>query len=116
MTGDKGLNKQRVKVTETFRVVWYEDVNSDILKEVTYTKVVCELRPQKDNPNRTQITIGGKKYIFPGNVATPIASLKLTNTIINSVLSLHGVKLAWYDVIFLSFNPDGQIIICQNQD
>ena len=97
-TGEKGIKKQQVAVTETFRVIKYEDVPADRIKEVTYTKLVCEVRPHKNNPNRTRITIGGNIIIYPGDVATPIDSLKLTNIIINSVLFRHGAIFFCFDV------------------
>ena len=93
-TGDKGLKKQLIEGTETFRVIKYEDVPANRSKEVTYTKVVCEVRPQKYDPNRTLLTIGGHRIIYPGDVATPTASLELLKMIVNSVLSGHGVKFA----------------------
>ena len=57
--------------TETFQVIRYENVPADRRNNVTYTKVVCKVRAQKDNPNRTRIAIGGKKFIYLGDVATP---------------------------------------------
>ena len=61
-------------------------------------KVVCGVRPQKDDPNRTRITIGGNRIIYPGDLATPTASLELLKIIINISLSLHGAEFAWFDV------------------
>ena len=60
--------------------------------------MVCEERPQEADPNRTRITIGGNRSIYPGEVATPTASLELVKLIINSVLSRHGAKFAWFEV------------------
>ena len=91
-TGDKGVKKQRVAGKETFRVIRYKDIPSDRKNEVTYTKLVCKVLPQKDNPNIMWITIEGNIIIYPGDVATPTASLELTKIIINSVLSSHGAK------------------------
>ena len=62
---------------ETFRVIRYEDVPTDRRKEVTYTKVVCKVRLQEDNPNRIRITIGGNIIIYPGYVVTPQLPLNL---------------------------------------
>ena len=62
-TGDKGINKKRVSGTETLQVIQYKYVPSDRRKEVTYMKVVCEVLPQKDDPNRNRITIGGNIII-----------------------------------------------------
>ena len=80
--------------TETFCVIWYEHLPVDRRKEVSDTKVVCEVRPPKEDPNRTRITIDGNRIIYPGDVATPTASLELLKMIVNSVLSGHGVKFA----------------------
>ena len=114
-TGNKGIKKQRVVGAETFRVIWYEDVTVERRNEVTYTKLVCKLLPQKEDPNRNRIIIDGNIIIFPGDGATPTDSLKLTKIIINFFISLHGVKFACFNVKLLSCHPDGQIRICQNQ-
>ena len=81
-----------------FQVIKHGYTPKECPKEVTYTKVVCEVRPQKEDPNRTWITIGGNRIIYPGEVSTPTASLELVKLIINSVLSCHGAKFACFDV------------------
>ncbi len=48
--------------------------------------VVCKVRPEKNNPNHIQITIGGNRICYPGNVGTNTASLELLKLLINSVL------------------------------
>ena len=49
--------KQRVEGTDTFRPIMHANIPSSHRHEVTYTKVVCEVQPQKEDPNRTRITI-----------------------------------------------------------
>ena len=93
-TGFKGLKKQRVAGTETFKFIRCEDVPANRRKKITYTKVVCELRPQKDDPNRTRMTIGGNRIIYPRDVEKPTASLNTINIIINSVISHHGARFS----------------------
>ncbi len=56
-------------------------------KEVCHTMVVCEVRPDKDDPDRTRITICGNCICFPGDVSTNTASLELVKLLLNSVLS-----------------------------
>ena len=56
------------------------------------------MRPQKADPNRTRITIGGSRIIYPGDVATPTGSLELVKLIINSVLSRHDSKFVSFDI------------------
>ena len=96
--GTVGPKKERVAVTETFQVIKHGDIPKDRLKEVTYNKAVCEVRPQKVDPNLTRITIGGNSIIYPGEVETPTASLELVKIIINSLLSRHGAKFAYFGV------------------
>ena len=80
-----GPKKQQVAGTGMFQVIKNGNIPKDRLKEVTYTKVVREVRPQKENTNRRRITIGGNRIIYLGEVSTPIASLDLVKLIINSV-------------------------------
>ena len=39
--------EKRVEGTDTFLVIHYYDIPADTRKEITYTSVVCEVRPQK---------------------------------------------------------------------
>jgi hypothetical protein len=80
-------NSKRVAGTNTFFCIDYKDIPLHKRKEIYHTMVVCEVRPEKDNPNRTQITIGGNRICYPGNVGTNTASLELLKLLLNSVLS-----------------------------
>ena len=59
---------------------------------------MCEVRPGKDDPNQTRITVNGGDIYYDGNVATPTGSLELVKLMINSVLSRHGAKFACFDI------------------
>ena len=50
--------EQCIQGTYTFFVINYHNIPDNRHKEITYTSVVCEVRPQKEDPNRTRITIG----------------------------------------------------------
>ena len=73
-TGGNGIGK-RVEGTDTFHVVNFEDIPKDRINKICYTSVVCEVRPGKKDPNRTQITICGTNVCYPGGVGTNAASL-----------------------------------------
>jgi hypothetical protein len=60
--------------------------------------VVCEVCPEKDDPDFTRITIGSKRICYPGNVGTNTALLELVKLLLNSVLSRKG---AWFSTIDL---------------
>ena len=61
--GTNGTRRQHIAGTETFKVIRYQYTPQDRRKEVCHTKVVCEVRPQKEDPYRTRITIGGNRII-----------------------------------------------------
>ena len=52
-TGSRGPKKQQVVGTETFKAVLYENIPRDRRSQITYSKVVCEVRLQETDPNRT---------------------------------------------------------------
>eukprot|EP00804_Cyclotella_cryptica_P000822 CCRYP_001069-RA/>CCRYP_001069-RA protein AED:0.19 eAED:0.19 QI:0/0/0/1/1/1/2/0/711 len=87
-----------VEGTDTFYVIDYEDIPINRRKEITYTKVVCKVRPEKDDPNRTRITIGGNRICYPGDVGTRTAPLELVKLMINSVLSRQNAKFCTFDI------------------
>ena len=97
-TSPTDSSKKRVEGTDTFHVVNFDDIPSDRRKEITYTKVVCEYRPQKSEPNRTRITIGGNRICYPGDCGTRTASLELFKLQVNSVLSRPGAAFACFDL------------------
>jgi hypothetical protein len=90
--------KQRVEGTDTFHVLRYEDIPPDRRKGVAFSKVVCNVKPEKSDPNRTRITIAGQNITYPGDVGTKTASLDLIKLILNSVLSRRGAKFVTFDI------------------
>ena len=60
--------------------------------------MVCKIRPEKSDPNRTRITISGNRITFPGDVGNPNASLELSKLVFNSVLSRPGEKFTTFDI------------------
>jgi hypothetical protein len=77
----------------------YNKIPSNCRREITYSKIVCKVQPEKvDNANRTQITIGGNNIAYPGDVGTPMGSIELVKLLINSVLSQHNARLATIDL------------------
>ena len=95
----KGPKRQLIAGTDTFRVMRYADIPRDRQKEIAHVKVVCEVRPQKTNPNHTRITVAGNRISYPGNVGTHSASLELIKLILNSVLSRLGATFDCFDAV-----------------
>ena len=85
--GIDGTNNQHVKGTETFKVIYYADIPVEMGKETTYTKVVCKVRPNIYNPDRTRITIGVNRSYYPPPTSNGTATgfLELVKLIINRI-------------------------------
>jgi hypothetical protein len=94
----KAPNSKRVAGTNTFFCIDYNNIPLHKRKEICHTMVVCEVQPDKDNPNRTRITIGGNRICYPGNVGTNTASLELLKLLLNSVLLQKGAHFSSIDL------------------
>ena len=84
--------------TNTFFVINYEGIPAHKQNQICHTKVVCEVRLEKDDPDCTRITIGGNIIFYPGDVGTNTASLELIKILLNSVLSRKGARFSTIDL------------------
>ena len=91
-------NSKRIAGTNTFFLIDYHDIPVHKRKEICHTMVVCEVRPEKDDPDRTRITIGGSRICYAGDVGTNTASLELFKLLLNSVLSRKGARFSNIDL------------------
>ncbi len=55
-------------------------------------------RPEKDDPNRTRMTVGGNQIFFPGDVSTPTVELLTLKMHLNSVISTPGARYCTFDI------------------
>jgi hypothetical protein len=68
------------------------------MKDVTYGKFVCTIRPEKKETHRTRFVVGGNKINYPGKVATPAAEMLVAKLLFNSVISTHGARFMTMDI------------------
>ena len=73
-------------------------VPTDRWKDVTYGRICANYRPEKDDPNRIQLTVGGDKINFPGNCGTPAADMLTVKILLNSTISTKGAKFMTIDI------------------
>jgi hypothetical protein len=85
---------KHVAGTNTFFCINYHDIPVHKRREICHTMVVCEVRPEKDDPNRTRVTIGGNRICYPGDVGTNISLLELFKILLNSVFSRKGAHFS----------------------
>ena len=62
-------------------MIRFDDIPPAKRREVCHTSVVCEIRADKDGPNRTRITIAGGRIVYHGDVATRTGGLELHSQI-----------------------------------
>ena len=99
-TGPKDPTKKRVKGTDNFHVICYEDIPFDRRKGIAFSKVVCTFCPKNSDPNRTRITIAGQNITYPVDVdvGSRTASLDLIKLLINSILPCKDAKFVTFDI------------------
>ena len=76
-----------VKGTNTIVFIYKTSVPQDRWKDVTYGRIVANFRPEKDDPYRIHLTVGGNRINFPGNCSTPTADM-ITIKVLSTVSSL----------------------------
>ena len=86
----KGL-KRRIQGTETMKFIQKHEVPYD--KKFTYARFICDYRSQKEDKERTRITVGGNRLDYQGEVSTKTAGLTTTKLLLNSVVSSEGAKV-----------------------
>ena len=82
--------------TDTIDFISFSDVPEG--ETVTYGRIVCTFRPQKDEPNRTRLTVGGNLLVALYDVSTPTADLTTAKLLFNSVISTPGARFITLDL------------------
>ena len=93
-----GPKKQIIKETGTFKVIRFNNIPFYKQKDIWHTTVVCEYRPDNNEPNRTHITIAGGHILLPFDVSIPTGSLELVQLMVNIILSQHNAQFAAFDI------------------
>eukprot|EP00804_Cyclotella_cryptica_P026720 CCRYP_007945-RA/>CCRYP_007945-RA protein AED:0.35 eAED:0.35 QI:0/0/0/1/1/1/2/0/516 len=91
-------HKKRIEGTNTFKPIQYQDIPTQRKGDVTYTCVVCEIRPQKAVPYRTRITLGSDRIRYPGDCGTKTSSLETVKLLLNSALSTPTALFASFNI------------------
>jgi len=66
--------------------------------KLTYARVVVDHRPQKEDPNRIRIAVGGNLITYKGSTSTRTADLTNSKLLWNSVLSTKDAKYMCIDI------------------
>eukprot|EP00804_Cyclotella_cryptica_P025711 CCRYP_002912-RA/>CCRYP_002912-RA protein AED:0.45 eAED:0.45 QI:0/0/0/1/1/1/2/0/112 len=68
-------------------------VPQDRWKDVTYGRIVANFRPEKEDPYRIRLTVGGNRINYPGDCGTPTADMITVKILLNSVISTLNAKV-----------------------
>ena len=95
-----GRNKdgtQRAKGSDTLHFIHKKDISKG--KKITYAWFCCDIiRLQKEEINRTRMTIGGNLLEYEGKTSTEKASLETIKIHLNSTISTKNAKYAAADI------------------
>jgi hypothetical protein len=87
-----------VEGTNSIFFIPYDAVPVERRKDVTYARICADHRPEKSDPNRIRITLGGNLVNYPGDVGTRTADLLTVKLLLNSVISTPGAKFMSLDI------------------
>ena len=73
--GSKVPKHQRVEGTNTFRLIKFAYISQDRQHEICHSMIVCKVKPHKEDPNRTRITVAGIQIYYPGDVGTSVVTV-----------------------------------------
>ena len=82
-------------------------------KKVTYGKIVCEVKQEKEEKEKARLTVGGNLLDFTGNISAPTASVAMEKFVFNSVVSTPGARCLLADIKHFYLNnisPDPDFI------
>jgi hypothetical protein len=87
-----------VKGTNTIVFIAHNDIPPQRRKDVTYGRIVANYRPEKEDPYRIRLTVGGNRITYPGDCGTPTADMLTTKILLNSVISTKGARFMTIDI------------------
>jgi hypothetical protein len=87
-----------VKGTDTIVFIHKAGVPQARWKDVTYGRIVANFRPEKDDPYRIRLTVGGNRINFPGDCGTPTADMITVKILLNSVISTRNARFMTIDI------------------
>ena len=102
----------RVDGTYTLFFINKNNIPKNCQREVTYGRIVCDVREGKSDKKRTILTVGGNRINYTGDLGTPTACLLTVKILVNSVVSTAGAEFMTLDIILLlSEHPIGEVRI-----
>eukprot|EP00804_Cyclotella_cryptica_P011576 CCRYP_012089-RA/>CCRYP_012089-RA protein AED:0.20 eAED:0.20 QI:0/0/0/1/1/1/3/0/784 len=67
-------------------------------KTSPYGRIAANYRPEKEDPYRIRLTVGGNRITYPGDCGTPTADMLTTKILLNSAISTKGARFMTIDI------------------
>jgi hypothetical protein len=67
-------------------------------RKITYGKIGCDYKPHKQEKERVQLTVGGNRLDYSGDVATSTADITTFKILINSIRSTEDAAMMMMDI------------------
>ena len=67
------------------------------MKDVTYGSFSCDIKLNKEEVNRTRLTMGGDRINYPDDCGTPTADMILFKILVNSIIATPNAKCVMMD-------------------
>ena len=87
-----------VEGTNTITFIDKSHIPENRWRDVTYGRIVASFRPEKEDPNRIRLTVGGNRINFTGDCGTPTAGMLTVKLLLNSIISTKGAKFMTIDI------------------
>ena len=87
-----------VEGTVTLNFIFKNEIPANRFKGITYARIVCNYRPEKNDPNRCRITVVVNLTNYPSDCGTPTADLLTGKILLNSAISMKGAKFMILDI------------------
>ena len=83
---------------ETIFFINKDEVPLDRWRDVTYGRIVVSYRPEKDDPYRFRLTVGGNRITCPWDFSTPTVDKLTVKLLLNSIVSTPNTKFMSIDI------------------
>lgn len=87
-----------VEGTNTIFFIHKNEIPKDRWRDVTYGRIVTAYRPEKSDPHRVRLTVGGDRINYTGDCGTPTADMLTTKIHLNSIISTKGARCMTIDI------------------
>ena len=85
-----------MKGSDTFHFIHKKDIPTG--KKMTYAQFCYDIRLQKDEINRTRLTIRGNRLVYDRKTSTEVAGLETIKIHLNSTISTKDARYAAADI------------------